>query len=197
MTLRPCRSGPASSSSKAAASCPLVPSVGEGTLAYSSWHTMQQVGETDADTCVYNDFALVRVDPDDVESVNPSVPVYGGPTALDRDGTAVGEPVFSYGNSSLRADLDPLSPKQGVSLGTSGGGWSHTVYTATPGVPGDSGSGFLSSAGEAVGVLSTVAVAPLPASNGVGDLAHELIYAQTVGGMSDVQLVPGTEPFTG
>ena len=31
-----------------------------GTLAYSSWLTMQANGETDADTCAFNDFALIR-----------------------------------------------------------------------------------------------------------------------------------------
>ena len=170
--------------------------VGGGTLAYSSWLTMQAVGETDADTCAYNDLALVRVDAADVAKVNPSVPNFGGPTSLDTDGTAAGETVYSYGNSSLRAGVAALSPKTGVSLGTGPSGWSHTVYTVTPGIPGDSGSGFLSSSGQAVGVLSTVAIAPLALSNGVGDLSHELAYARTVGGMAGVSLVPGTEPFT-
>ena len=36
-----------------------------GTLVYSSWLTMQRLGETDPDTCQYNDLALVRVDPAD------------------------------------------------------------------------------------------------------------------------------------
>jgi hypothetical protein len=48
----------------------------------------------------------------------------------------------------------------------------------TPGIPGDSGSGVLNAAGQAIGVLSTVALAPLPLSNGVGDLAKELEYAR-------------------
>src|SRR5215204_4015722 len=47
-----------------------------GTLAYSSWITMQQVGESDEETCAYNDLALVRLDPADVPSVNPSVPAF-------------------------------------------------------------------------------------------------------------------------
>src|SRR5574339_273658 len=36
--------------------------VGTGTLVYSSWLAMQKAGETDADTCDYNDLALVKVD---------------------------------------------------------------------------------------------------------------------------------------
>ena len=169
--------------------------VGSGTLVYSSWLTMQQKGTQDADTCAYNDFALVKVDAGSVGDVNPSVPFWGGPVALDTDGTTAGETVYSYGNSSLRAGIEALSPKQGTSLG-SDGGWTHPVYTVTPGVPGDSGSGFLSSTGEAVGTLSTLAIAPLPASNGVGDLAHELAFAQANSGISGLRLVPGTEPFS-
>ena len=51
-----------------------------GTLVYNSWLTMQRRGETDADTCDFNDFALVRVDPADAATVNPSIPFWGGPT---------------------------------------------------------------------------------------------------------------------
>jgi hypothetical protein len=66
----------------------------------------------------------------------------------------------------------------------------------TPGIPGDSGSGFLDDSGKAFGILSTVAIAPLPLSNGVGDLSRELSYANAHG-MSGVALALGTEPFTG
>ena len=55
--------------------------VGGGTLAYSSWLTMQGRGETDENTCAYNDLALVKVDAADVSKVNPSVPFWGGPVA--------------------------------------------------------------------------------------------------------------------
>ena len=53
--------------------------VGTGTLAYSSWITERQLGTKDANTCAYNDFALVKVDAGDVSKVNPSVPVLGRP----------------------------------------------------------------------------------------------------------------------
>ncbi len=70
--------------------------------------------------------------------VNPSVPYFGGPTGIDTDGTAAGDAVYSYGNSSLRAGVSALSPKQGLSLGDDPAdlGWSHPVYTVTPGRPG-------------------------------------------------------------
>jgi hypothetical protein len=170
--------------------------VGSGTLAYSSWLTMQQRNETDENACAYNDFALVKVDPADVAKVNPSIPFWGGPVALNTGGAPAGETVYSYGNSSLRGGVEALSPKQGTSLGTTGDGWSHPVYTVTPGVPGDSGSAFLDAEGNALGTLSTLAIAPLAGSNGVGDLAHELAYAQQNGGISGLALVPGTEPFS-
>ena len=170
--------------------------VGHGTLAYSSWLTMQQRGETDENACSYNDFALVRVDSADVAKVNPSVPFWGGPVGINTTGTTTGDTVYSYGNSSLRAGVQELSPKQGTSVMTEGEGWSHAVYTVSPGVPGDSGSAFLDGDGKALGTLSTLAIAPLAGSNGVSDLAHELSYAQTHGGIAGLRLVPGTEPFT-
>src|SRR5699024_4906151 len=120
-----------------------------GTLVYNSWLAMQAVGETDQNVCAHNDLALVKIDPADVDSVNPSVPFWGGPTGLSTQGTSQGDTVVSYGNSSLRLGIDLLSPKQGISLGTDGAGWTHTLYTLTPGIPGDSGSGFMDAQGRA------------------------------------------------
>jgi hypothetical protein len=172
--------------------------VGTGTLVYSSWLTMQKNGETDSNTCAYNDLALVKVDSQYIGDVNPSVPFWGGPVGIDTDGTAAGDTAYSYGNSSLRGGVTELSPKQGTSVGddAADGGWSHPVYTVTPGVPGDSGSAFLDADGRALGVLSTLAIAPLAGSNGVGDLSHELAYAQAHSGIAGLTLVPGTEPFS-
>ena len=140
-------------------------------------------------------FALVRIDPADVANVNPSVPGFGGPVGVG-GASATGDTVYSYGNSSLRFGVTQLSPKQGVVLATEGGGWSRTVYTATPGIPGDSGSGFLNDSGQAIGVLATLAILPTPLSNGVGDLGRELAYARANSSFSGVQLANGTEPFT-
>lgn len=166
-----------------------------GTLVYSSWLTMQRRGERDADTCAYNDFALVRIDARDHAKVNPTIPHWGGPVGLGGSSSPL-EDVHSYGNSSLRLGLDLLKPKTGTSLGQSGGGWTHTVYTATPGIPGDSGSAFLDSQGRAMGTLSTLALAPYPGSNGVGDLRLALDYANRYGGVAP-QLATGTEAFDG
>jgi hypothetical protein len=165
-----------------------------GTMAYNSWITMQANGEADDETCQYNDLALIQLDPADVDKVNPSVPKWGGPTGVGTE-KALGD-VYSYGNSSLRGGVTQLSPKRGKVVEVSPGGWSYTLYTLTPGIPGDSGSAFLNAKGAALGVLSTVALAPLVASNGVGDIGKEIAYARAHG-FSDLALVDGTEPFKG
>jgi len=164
-----------------------------GTMVYNSWITMQQRGETDEETCAFNDFALVRLDPADLASVNPSVPGFGGPTGVGSVG-GLGSTVYTYGNSSLRFGVTKLSPKQGTVVRNSPDGWSHDVYTATPGIPGDSGSGFMNESGQAIGVLSTVQLAPLAGSNGVGDIAKEIAYMRANSSIG-AALVPGTEPF--
>jgi hypothetical protein len=168
-----------------------------GTLAYSSWNTMKAKGETDPDACAYNDFSLIEIDPADVGKVNPSVPGFGGPTAVGGTG-GLGSTVYSYGNSSLRQGVTQLSPKQGIVLGNEASGWSHNVVTLTPGIPGDSGSGFLNDKGAAFGTLSTLQFAPVAGSNGVGNLARELSYARAnVPALSGLHLVAGTQPFKG
>jgi hypothetical protein len=165
-----------------------------GTLVYSSWLAMRARNESDPNACRYNDFALVRLHPDDVGRVDPTMPGFGGPVGVGS--AATGATVYSYGNSSLRLGITQLRPKQGVVLQTLGNGWNRLLYTVTPGIQGDSGSGFLNARGEAVGVLSTVTLAPLPLSNGVGDLAKELDYARA-NGFPGLTLVNGTRPFKG
>lgn len=145
-----------------------------GILAYSSWSTMRRVGERDRNPCIYNDFALVRIDPADHHRVNPTFPVFGGPTGV-APGPPSGERVYSYGSSGLRPG-STLSAKEGRSLGSVGNGWATTVYTLTPGIPGDSGSGFLDARGRAFGVLSSVTIIPLAGSNTVTDLTRAIEY---------------------
>jgi hypothetical protein len=168
-----------------------------GTLAYNSWIAMQNAKEKDANTCAYNDLALIKISPAQVGNVNPTVPFWGGPNGLAPGVSATGERVFSYGNSILRLGISVLSPKTGVSLGDreETGGWSQQLYTVTPGIPGDSGSGFLNASGDALGVLSTVEFAPLPVANGVGTLAKELAYANSSTGLG-IKLAAGTAPFS-
>ena len=168
-----------------------------GTMVYNSWATMHALNESDDSTCAYNDFALVKLAAADIGRVNPSVPHWGGPTGLATSGVGLGAKVESYGNSSLRFGIQKTSPKRGRSLGAQGDGWSRVVYTVTPGIPGDSGSGFLDANGRAFGVLSTVAIAPYAGSNGVGWLAKELNYMRAHSSFGNVSLATGTVPFSG
>jgi hypothetical protein len=168
-----------------------------GTLAYNSWLAMQKAGEKNAPTCAYNDLALIKIDPSQVANVNPTVPFWGGPNGLAAGAAALGERVFTYGNSILRGGVSALSPKTGASIGEGEGsaGWSSQVYTVSPGIPGDSGSAYMDASGNALGVLSTVELAPTPASNGVGTLAKEVAYANTATGLG-IKVAPGTTPFS-
>jgi len=167
-----------------------------GTLAYNSWKTMQGKGEKDPNTCAYNDLALIKISAAQVANVNPTVPFWGGPNGLAATTAAAGGHVFTYGNSILRLGVSALSPKTGVSLGEQepAGGWSEQVYTVTPGIPGDSGSAYIDASGNALGVLSTVEFAPVPASNGVGTLAKELAYANQATGLG-LSVAKGTMAF--
>ena len=169
--------------------------VGRGTLVYSSWITMHRRHTRSRAACEANDFALVRVDRNDRRKVNPSVPFWGGPTGLSKVGAPAGSRVYSWGHSSLRPGT-ALSPKVGESLGRTNRGWGWEVYTATPGIPGDSGSGFLDARGRALGTLSTVQIAPLAGANGLGDLEHELRFAQSYSGIRGLHLVRGTKKFS-
>lgn len=169
--------------------------VGHGTLVYSSWRAMHRLHTRSRAACAANDLALVRVDRDDVRKVNPSVPVFGGPTGLAR-APRKGKRVYTYGRSSLRPDSGTLAPKTGTVLQRTYRGWGFEAYTATPGIPGDSGSGFLNGRGKAVGVLSTITIAPTPGSNGVGSLLHELRFAQRHSGIRHLHLVHGTRKFS-
>jgi len=173
--------------------------LGHGRLAYSSWRTMQRRGEKDRNICAYNDFALVRVARGSRDGVNPSLPYWGGPTGLTADGVddySVSL-VYGYGRSSLRRDGSPSS-RQAATLmpGSDTDGWSHTIFSRSPGIPGDSGSGYVDSDGRALGTLSTLVFGAV-LWNGLGDLASELRYARRHSGIVGLKLELGTVPFDG
>lgn len=167
-----------------------------GTLAYNSWLVMQQIGEDDPEACAYNDFALVKLHPDDHGRVNPSMPHWGGPTG-QTDSLALGDTVLGYGSSELALGIQELKPKEGVHKQRSPQGWAHTVFMLTPGIPGDSGSALIDGQGRAFGVLSTLIFLPEPLSNGAVDLTMALDYMRDNTGLKDVVLAEGTQPFTG
>lgn len=154
-----------------------------GTLAYSSWLTMGEVGEKDADALEHNDFALVLVAAEDRAKAHPSMLHFGGPIELGAsDAIATGDKVLTYGHSGLRPHAEPLQWHEGYVVETSA--WSTTVYTLTPGIPGDSGSGVLDADGRALGVLVTLTITPLAGSNGVTHLDRALAYAEEHAGLA-------------
>ncbi len=169
--------------------------VGTGKLAYSSWRTMQQRRTKDFARCSFNDFALVRVDPSSVSKVNPTVPVWGGPSTIASTPLKAGNSIYTVGNSSLRSGT--ASAKTGSVLQVVGGGLAYDIRTGSPGVPGDSGSGFMDVRGRAAGVLSTlsVGVSITPVSNTMADLFRAVSYAKLYGGISGLVLAKGTRAF--
>ncbi|MGB1585590.1 MAG: trypsin-like peptidase domain-containing protein [Thermoplasmatota archaeon] len=154
-------------------------------LAYNSWYTMQQRGETSADACNFNDFALLELHPDDAARAHPAMYSFGGPTGIASD-EAAGDVIYTHGATSLRPDVEQLDARQG--LIAQPGTWTHGTLQLTPGLPGDSGSPVVRADGEAIGILVTLQVAPLPLSNGITDLGQALAYANDQGGM-DVELL--------
>ena len=78
-----------------------------------------------------------------------------------------------------------------------GGGWTHEVYTVTPGIPGDSGSAFVDRQGRAFGVLSTLQLAPEAGGERRSRTSRAMLaYMESHGG-PDVTLAQGTEAFRG
>ncbi|NMO01487.1 hypothetical protein HH308_09715 [Gordonia sp. TBRC 11910] len=168
-----------------------------GTLAYDSWAAMQAAGEKDPNACAHNDFALIRLPKNVVGAVNPSLPHWGGPVDLDVDRVSAGDRAYGYGDSSLRGGRNALSPHIGLVQATADpgtGGWAHTVTAVRPGVPGDSGAGYVDAQGRALGTLSTLSLS-VPPRNTLSDLSRELRYAQQHSGIPGLRLVLGTEPF--
>lgn len=168
------------------------------TLAYSSWATMQELDETDADTCAGNDFALFEIKRSDLDKVHPAVRMYGGPTGLgDIADMSTGDEIRGYGRSDLHDDTlvnDPeqslTNPKDGVFLDANNGGWSYYVYLLPQGVPGDSGGGIMDIGGKALGAASTIGAfgfdltnpndphVTLPGSNNYANIAWALEYME-------------------
>lgn len=161
-----------------------------GELVYNSWIAMRERGEMDINTCLFNDFALIRLDPIDHARVNPTIPFWGGPEGIVPT-SFEGADAFGYGTRIDRSGISTHA-KRGVSLRQSAGGWTHVVDLDPPGITGDSGSGVIDGQGRAFGVLSTFT--PSRGINGASDLSRMLAYA-TASGFSVLTLANGTESF--
>ena len=158
------------------------------TLVYSSWVAMQQEGETPGSAaCVYNDFALVRLHPDDVANIHPAVRSLGGPTSLARGTAAVGDAVVLYGRAPATLDLEPLQVREGEIVEVLGGGWSYDVTLDGVVAPGDSGGPVLTGDGRALALINVLALnisadsLLSPLRGGVSNLDRSLEYAKANG----------------
>ena len=155
-----------------------------GTLAYSSWIAMQERGETPgSNACTYNDFALVEIDPRDLDNVHPAAIFYGGPTGRLGGLAEVGDAVYTYGQSPFHVGVQTLQTKEGEISAIVGEGWSYSVVTDNPGLSGDSGSAVLHESGQALGILATVGlglgpIGQSPVVNGVTNFERAVDYAQ-------------------
>ena len=97
------------------------------------------------------DFALVRLDPG--VAADPQMCHFGGPTGVNTDQTASPVVLQRFGNG---LGIDSLLPaRSALAIGMPD---SDHVYATGVAVPGDSGSGIISSDGRAVGVIVTVGV---------------------------------------
>lgn len=155
-----------------------------GTLIYSSWDAMQQNDESPgSDLCAFNDFALVQIHADDIDNVHPAAIAFGGPTALFAGLAAVGDTVYSYGQSPFHGGVDDLEEKQGQITRVVAGGLAYRISADNAGLPGDSGSAVLHQDGRALAVLSDIGagVNSAPVTNGVVNLERALGYAKSGG----------------
>lgn len=171
--------------------------LGHGRLAYSSWRTMQARDVRDRVLCAYNDFALVEVPRSQRAKVNPSLPFWGGPDGLTQYGASSGDQVFGFGRSSLRRSDSRSSRQAAIAMHdrSEARGWSHTIASSSPGLPGDSGSGYVDVHGRAIGTLSTLTLGTLFVWNGLSDLSRELAYARRHSGIRGLRLELGTTRF--
>lgn len=160
-----------------------------GSLAWSSWSTMQARGETHPDTCAYNDLALVELPAS--AATGAAVPFFGGPTGIADTPPAVGAPVYGLANAPGPDGVRTPAARAGTAAGEVGGGWGHAVYTMNPGVAGESGSPLLDAEGAAVGVLSSLTTTGDRTSIEYTDLGRALDYARRTDGPTGLTLAGG------
>lgn len=138
------------------------------------------------------DFALVRVDDDKLEGLNPRVCAVGGPTGVYRE-TPGGGNVRHHGYGLVFGDVGPATRERtGTNLWTD----LRSFTFVGAGVPGDSGSAVVSEDGLALGVLTHVGIFPSTvATNGGTHLDQGLALAEEKG-LSGLRLVlEGEDPL--
>lgn len=148
---------------------------------YSSWHAMQDLEESSPATCNGNDFALLEVPAEHVDLLHPASLHFRAPTGMpstQEDFQPAGAMIWGYGASTLKQGILEIHPKQGFVLQMANEGWSYTVYLGTPGIPGDSGGHIMTDDGRALGIASTLALAPFALSNNYTNISKAVEYAE-------------------
>jgi len=162
-----------------------------GTLAWSSWNTMQARGERDPDVCAYNDLALVELPAGARPSVGAAVPFFGGPGAVRTAPLPAGTPVYGLTNPPGAGGVRTVGVRAGAAAAEVGGGWGHAVFAVQDGVAGESGSPLLDAQGRAIGVLSSLTTIEDLPSIEYTDLARALDYAARTDGPAGLTLAGG------
>jgi hypothetical protein len=121
-----------------------------------------------------------------------------------RTGTIADLPGQLLGDRS--AEVNQLSPRAGIDMtafvvpfwesffrGKDTEGWTRYIYTAAPGISGDTGSAVLDERGRALGILGSAAH---DAADRVTDLSKALRYMKANTSLDAIQLATGTTRFS-
>lgn len=167
-----------------------------GRLVYSSWHAMQEANVSSQEpVCQANDFALIAIQPADRGRAHPAVLGFGGPTGLaEASSPGLGDRIEWWGNTSATPSSEATNRHQGTVLSSTD--WRFQAYSASPGVPGDSGSGIMLEDGQAAGVLYSVNTV-YPGANSATKLAPALAFAADHGVQAELVTwpQPGSDPL--
>lgn len=142
-------------------------------LIYSSFITMDEIGETDPNALQYNDLAIYYIDATAKAIANPALPG-GGPTAL-ADGREydVGDRLRSLARGGPAQD----DWRESIVAARSGE-WALQTYTLLPAAPGTLGGPVVDPEGRAVGIVASLGVFPNPGMNTVARLDTMVAYAE-------------------
>lgn len=137
----------------------IAPGLGEfGTVVFSEDMNVSKIAQGEQ---VF-EFALIKIDPDQYDQVEPAHRYWGGPTGIAGD-VAEGTPTLHYGQGLYWHYLEASRSRVGVFQYTETEGpfndWWHGTY---PLMGGDSGSGVMTADGKALGMVQLVAITAAP-----------------------------------
>lgn len=140
------------------------------------------------------DFALIKIDEDKYDLVDPAVRYWGGPTGIETR-YAPGSMTLHYGQGLFWQATEPSRPRYGVLQERYTSGPFTDWYLASHAIMGgDSGSSLLTGTGKALGIIDTVAVTFGNQPGVIGGPTVELILEELAREGIDVELV--TTPFS-